>query len=262
MVHLSITIIIALAISVISFRAKFLTKGGSIAQFILAVLIFGLGGVKWSVPIVTFFFLSSILSKIRKNKNIEVEKYFEKSGQRDQWQVLANGGIAGLLVIVNYIYNSELLYMVYVSSVAAACSDTWATEIGTLRKVKTFNIINFKPVEQGMSGGISATGMIGAALGAFIIPVSSVSFLGENYFYWIFPVAISGLLGSLTDSMLGATIQAQFYCNICGKITEHKIHCGNGAVLKKGIYRVNNDVVNLIASCAGGIFIVVIKICL
>lgn len=260
MLHLLITLIVALIISVISFKAKFLTKDGIVAQFVLAVLLFGLGGVKWSVPIVTFFFLSSILSKIRNNKNKEVEKYFEKTGQRDKWQVIANGGIGGVLVIINYISSSELLYLIYVSSVAAVCADTWATEIGTMRKEKTFNILNLKPVEQGRSGGISAAGIVGSILGAFIIPVSSVSFLGENYFYWIFAVTVSGFLGSLTDSLLGASIQAQFYCSVCSKMTEHKIHCDKPALLKKGFYSVNNDAVNLICSCAGGIFIVVLKI--
>jgi uncharacterized membrane protein len=85
---------------------------------------------------------------------------------------------------------------------------------------------------------------MGSVLGAFIIPVSSVNFLGENYFYWIFPVAISGLSGSLTDSLPGASIQAQFYCSICGKIREHKIHCNKTISIKKGFCWVNNDTVN------------------
>jgi len=262
MLHLLITIIIAIFISVISLKAKFLTYGGTIAQFILALLIFGLGGIKWSVPIVTFFFLSSILSKIRKSKNAEVDKYFEKTGQRDHWQVLANGGLAGILVIINWAIPSELLYLIYVSSIAAVCADTWATEIGTMKKTKTVSIRNFKPVEQGRSGGISIPGTIGSVLGAFIIAVSSVSFVGENYFYLVFAVVISGVLGGLTDSFLGDTVQAQFYCSICGKITEHRFHCDKPAVLSKGFVDFNNDAVNFICACAGGIFIVLLKICL
>jgi len=256
MLHLVITIFFAIFISVISLKAKFLTNGGIIAQFILALLLFGLGGVKWSVPIVTFFILSSILSKIRKSKNAEVEKYFEKTGQRDQWQVLANGGLAGVLVTIHWIFQSELLYLIYVSSIAAVCSDTWATEIGTMKKAKTISIRNFKPVEQGKSGGISAPGILGSVLGAFIIAVSSVSFMGRNYFYLIMAVSISGIIGSLTDSIFGDAVQAQFYCGICGKITEHRFHCNRPAELKNGFAGFNNDAVNFICSCTGGIFIV------
>ena len=259
MLHVLITIIISLLISMLSFKAKFLTKSGGIVQFILAVLIFGFGGIKWAIPIVTFFFLSSILSYIRKNKNKEVETYFEKSCQRDHSQVIANGGISGILVVLNYYYNSELLYFVYVSCISAVCADTWATEIGTIKKIKTVNILNFKTVEQGSSGGISLTGMAGSALGAFIIPVTSVCFLGENKFYWVFLITIAGLLGSLTDSILGASIQAQYFCNNCGKVTEHKYHCSSKTLLKKGFYRVNNDVVNFITSCAGGIYLIFLQ---
>lgn len=259
MLNILITIALALLISILSFKAKFLTPGGSVAQFSLALLIFGLGGIKWSVPIITFFLLSSILSKFRKNKNEKVDIYFEKSGQRDHWQVLANGGIAGLIVTINYFYTSELFYLIYVSCISAVCADTWATEIGTLRKRNTYNILNFNSVEQGKSGGISVSGTAGAILGAFIIPLSAVSFMDKK---WIFPVAASGLLASLIDSILGASIQAQYFCSICGKITEHEIHCEKKASLKSGFQRINNDAVNFICSCAGGIIIVVFKICL
>jgi uncharacterized membrane protein len=42
-----------------SLRLKFLNKSGSIATFLLANSVFGLGSFKWTIPIVTFFVLSS-----------------------------------------------------------------------------------------------------------------------------------------------------------------------------------------------------------
>ena len=103
-----IGILFAALIAGISFRVKFLTRSGSIATFILASFIFGLGGIKWSVPILTFFILSSILSKLRKKRNESVEIYFEKSGVRDYLQVIANGGLGGILVIINTINPNEI----------------------------------------------------------------------------------------------------------------------------------------------------------
>lgn len=118
-------------IAFLSVKARFLTVGGAIAAFILAGLIFGLGGIKWSVPILTFFILSSILSKLRKKRNVEVEIFFEKSGVRDHYQVIANGGLGGVLVILYAIYPNELFYLIYLATLSAVCADTWATEIGT-----------------------------------------------------------------------------------------------------------------------------------
>jgi uncharacterized protein (TIGR00297 family) len=194
----------AFIVAFISYKVKFLTLSGSIATFILAGLIFGLGGIKWSVPILTFFILSSLLSKLRKKKNEEVDAYFEKTGVRDAMQVLANGGIGGILVIIYSFHNSDLLYLLYIASLAAVCSDTWATEIGTWRKTNTYNILNFKPIPQGLSGGISLQGTLGAFAGAAVIAASGLLWNNLNlptYFfyrffleYWeVFLIVSSGL---------------------------------------------------------------------
>ncbi len=254
-----IGILLAFFISIFSFRLKFLTLSGSVTQFILGSLIFGLGGLKWAVPILAFFILSSLLSKLRKKKNPDVETYFEKTGTRDMFQVLANGGIGGVLIIINQFHHSELLYAVYVSSLAAFCADTWATEIGTLKKMKTVSILNFKPVEQGVSGGISVNGFIGTVLGAFIIPLSSLSWVSKNIFIFMLIVTLAGIIGSVADSILGALVQAQYKCKICGKITEKRFHCNRFSVLTKGVKWINNDVVNFAAGITGGLFVIFFK---
>ncbi len=252
-------IILALFISILSYRLKFLTLSGSTGQFILGSIIFGLGGLKWAVPILVFFFLSSILSKIRKKKNPGVETYFEKTGTRDVFQVLANGGIGGALIIINQFHHSELLYTFYVSSLAVFCADTWATEIGTYKKTKTVSVLNFKPVEQGVSGGISVNGIIGTILGAFIIPLSSLCWVTKNIFIFMLIVTVAGVIGSVADSFLGALVQAQYKCKICGKITEKRFHCSSFSSLIRGISWINNDAVNFIAGITGGLFVIFIK---
>jgi len=249
----------AATIAVISYYVKFLTRSGSTATFLLASFIFGFGGWKWSIPIMAFFILSSILSKVRKKANEAVETYFEKSGVRDHWQVIANGGIGGILVILNLIYQSELFYYIYVSSLAAVCADTWATEIGTMYKTKTYNILNLKPIDQGVSGGISLVGTLGGVLGAMIIALSGIYWVNVNGLQFILFIILSGVAGSFFDSILGASIQAQFECGICGKITEKEFHCDEITIHKKGFNWLNNDLVNLLAGIGGGAFILLFK---
>ena len=253
-----IGVFLALIVAVLSYKAKFLTKDGSAATFLLAGIVFGLGGWKWSLPILTFFILSSLLSKIRKSKNEEVELHFEKTGTRDYLQVIANGGIGGLLVILDQFADSNLIYLIYIASLAAVCADTWATEIGTLKKRTTYNILNFKPVQQGISGGISVYGTVGAILGAFVIAVSGIFWIDIFYMEYLLLIVITGLVGSLFDSILGATIQSQNKCLVCNSITEKKIHCGEPTFHHNGFKWLNNDMVNFFAGLSGGLLILVL----
>jgi uncharacterized protein (TIGR00297 family) len=242
---------IAALVAAISYILRFLSASGSFATFLLASFIFGLGGLKWSIPIMTFFVLSSLLSKIRKRSNREVDDYFEKTGVRDHMQVFANGGLGGVLVIINHSFPDDIFFLMYLASLSAVCADTWATEIGTMRKAKTYNIINLKPVKQGVSGGVSLAGSIGALLGAVIIAVSGLYWFHENSLLYLLIVIIAGIFGSFLDSFLGATIQIQFKCNICGKITEKTKHCSNMTTTFRGFKIITNDVVNTLAAVSG-----------
>lgn len=245
-----LSVLLGLIISIASFRLKILTGSGAFATFILAVIVFYFGKAQWTLPILTFFILSSSLSKIRKKFNPHVDVAFQKSEQRDHAQVLSNGGTAGLILLTNQIFQTELFYIAYVSAIASVCADTWATEIGTLFSVKTYNILNFEIVEQGISGGVSLIGFIGAMLGSTVILCSAVPWL--NNIMLTMPIIIfTGFAASVFDSVLGATLQLKLRCAICSKITERKIHCDSIAVYFRGISWLDNDWVNFLTSLFG-----------
>lgn len=255
-----IGILLAALIAAISNRLKFLTTSGSLATFLLASFLFGLGGLKWSVPILTFFILSSLISKVRKKHNHKIEEYFEKSGVRDHWQVLANGGIGGLLVIMYVYTQNELFYLLNIASLAAVCADTWATEIGTYNKANTYNIINLKKVEQGRSGGISVRGTLGTVLATIVMALSGLAWINFSTVNYFMLIIFAGVFGSLVDSIIGATIQLQYQCRRCNKVTEKRVHCGEETNYFKGVKFINNDFVNFCASISAIIFIVIFSI--
>ncbi len=65
---------------------------------------------------------------------------------------------------------------------------------------------------------------------------------------------LSGLAGSLADSLMGATLQAMYYCPTCEKETERRIHsCGTPTLPLRGIPWFDNDVVNFIATLFGAL---------
>lgn len=255
---LQITFFIATLAGYLSYKAKFLKKDGAFGAFILAFFLLGFGGIKWVLPILTFFILSSLLSKLRKKLNSSVDKKFEKSDVRDIFQVFANGGLSLPLLLLYILTGNELFYYSNVIFLAAATADTWGTEIGTMFRTKTYSIIGFKKVEQGISGGVSVVGTSGALLGAFITSLSSIFWI-ENL-YLVLIIALMGFLGSIVDSILGYTLQRQNKCTVCQKVTESTIHCGLPTEYSQGIKWLNNDSVNFISNTIVSIIIFLIKL--
>lgn len=253
----TIGMVLALILAVVSFQLKFLTGGGAVSLLILGSLVFGIGGWIFAAPILAFFLVSSILSKTGKKRKDTLRHVFEKSGCRDAAQVLANGGIAGLLVLVWFFTRNDQIYVLYITSLAAVTADTWATEIGVLSKRMPRSILTMQKVPLGTSGGITLLGSLGALAGSAVIGLVGY-FSASGFEFGLFElilVSIAGLVASFVDSLLGITVQSQYKCRTCGKITEKKQHCGKPSHYYKGWRWVNNDVVNLLCAVSGVLLI-------
>ncbi len=235
-----------------SYRLRFLSSSGSVATFILALMIFGIGGWQWTVPILAFFLLSSCLSKIGKKRKAAYQLMFEKSDTRDAGQVAANGGVAGIIMLCwSFFPGYGGWYFIYLVSLASVTADTWGTELGLLSKSSPRSVITLQRVEAGTSGAVTLAGLAGGALGALLIALSGSFWIaGSALWSGMVMIILSGVAGSLVDSVLGATVQAKYRCGVCGKATERKVHCGAPSSLIGGSGRVNNDVVNW--ACAVG----------
>ena len=239
--------VLAFGIAFASFKARFLAPSGSVATFLLAVVVFGLGGWKWTIPILTFFVLSSILSKIGKGRKGRGAELQEKGSTRDYAQVFANGGIPGMLLLAAVFFPSADWYVLYLGAVAAVTADSWGTEIGLLGRGRTILVTTFRSVIPGANGGVSLIGLLGGMIGALLIGCSALAFVDSVT--TLAAVAMAGVIGSLVDSALGATLQAQFECPACAKVTEKRRHCGAGTAHVRGLQWISNDVVNWV--CAG-----------
>ncbi len=249
---------LAALIGLLSYKAQFLDASGTVALFLLGTLIFGVGGWIWAIPILTFFISSSILSKLWKSRKAESNLLFEKSSRRDWAQVLANGGMAGLSMIFWYVWPNNIWYAIYLGSLAAVTADTWATEIGVLSKRTPRLITTFRKVIPGTSGGISPMGLFGAFLGAILIAFVGIVIVPHAFRSPLragLIVTLAGFAASLVDSLFGATLQAQFRCTICQKITERHFHCNNTpTIFESGKKWINNDVVNSFCALSGFLF--------
>jgi len=243
-----------LVIAVVAHTLRLLTAGGAAATFLMAAIIFGIGGWLWTLPILVFFLASSFLSKLGGKRKRQYELLYEKSNMRDAGQVIANGGVATVLVVLWYMFPSmAFVYTGFVGAIAAATADTWGTEIGTLAGGTPRSIVSLKNVEKGTSGGVSVIGLAGGVLGAALIAATAMLFPQPQAIGNFAAVMVAaGLVGTLTDSLLGATLQAQFHCANCGKTTERRDHCSTSTRLVRGLRWMNNDVVNFACAAVGG----------
>jgi uncharacterized protein (TIGR00297 family) len=240
---------LGVAIAVVSYRVGFLRASGSVATFLLASFIYGLGGWQWTVPILTFFVLSSLLSNAGRVRKREFEGMFEKTGARDFAQVAANGGVAALVLLSQYVFGGWDLFPMYLGAVAAVTADTWGTEIGIFVRGRTITLPAFRRVEPGANGGISLAGFVGGILGSAVVAMSALPWISS----WrvVEAAAIGGVIGALADSLLGATVQASYRCTVCSKQTERRSHCGQASEFVSGFRWMNNDAVNWMCALAG-----------
>ena len=119
-------------------------------------------------------------------------------------------------------------------------------------------------VSPGVSGGITIIGIVISFLGALLISITAIILnIGDISPIRIILIGtISGLFGSIIDSVLGATIQGKYRCTKCNIITDDLVHHGKSSILISGSSNINNNTVNLLATLSGSLIGAIIFIIL
>jgi uncharacterized protein (TIGR00297 family) len=255
--HLLLGLILGVVIAWAAWRLKTLSRSGAYAAAISGGLIFGLGGLPWATLLLTFFISSSALSRAFASRKASLNEKFSKGSQRDWGQVLANGGLgAGLAVAHAFLPGQTWPWVAFAGAMAAVNADTWATELGLLNPSLPRLLTTWRPVERGSSGAISLSGSLAALAGAGLVALLAYLFIPAIGFVPIWVGAtLGGAGGAFFDSLLGATVQAIYWCPNCKKETErHPRHtCGTETTQMRGWSWLDNDWVNFGASLAGAL---------
>jgi uncharacterized protein (TIGR00297 family) len=239
---------LAPAIAFIGFAAHWLTFDGALAASIIGAAVFAGSGLPGAAMLVLFFVSGSVLSALKGRGRKTVPA--EGEGQRNARQVIANGfwAATGSLLVPSA---PVLGWAVITGALAAAQSDTWATEVGTRAGGSPRLITTWARVPPGTSGAVSAVGTL-AGIGGAVILAGAGAIAGVP----LRPATagvLGGMVGLMADSFVGATAQARFRCDACNEVTERRRHtCGQAARAVRGWRWLDNDAVNLIATGAGG----------
>ena len=201
-------------------------------------------GVRFGVVLGAFFFLSSAMTRV----GGEIKKRIDEnhvpgkaSGARNWIQVAANGLVPTFLAMsysfatggpeyllgVNNAFETPLA-AAFIGYYGCCCGDTWSSELGVLSRKMPRLITTGEEVKPGTNGGVTTLGLVASAAGGFavgfafwcgglFVPVVTGNVTLALQFAAQWPVLViglgAGLVGSLMDSLLGATIQFSGYCS-------------------------------------------------
>lgn len=251
--------LIIFCIPLVAYYTHSLSRSGVVGAVLVGALIYYTGGWQWFTLLLSFFGSSSILSHLGKQQKVVAGKQFEKGERRDIFQVFANGGAAALASLGYGLSGNAFYFFAFLGTLGTVNADTWATEVGLLSTTPPRSILSGKRVPPGTSGALSLLGSLASCTGALFIGLVALClqpFTAHSYTPIILLIAagVGGSIGSLLDSLLGATIQRLHYCPSCQEMTEKKMHsCGTVTTPVRGFSRINNDVVNFFSALGGGL---------
>ena len=243
---LGLTFLMCGALSALAYYRNVLTWDGSVAAFVVGLLIGVFGDVTW-LFLVLFFLLSSFVAtryRFALKEALGVQE--GRRGERGSSNVLANGIAPVAVAALSSLTTGrahDLSGLVYVSVLAVAGADTLASEIGILSP-NAYLISNGQKVTPGTDGAISLLGQVCAlaaavytafvgwlVLGVLAPLVGTTPTIPANSLLILIPAAV-GFLGCQIDSVLGATLERK---GIIGKRSVNLVSTSLGGVIAYGL---------------------------
>ncbi len=228
------------------------TPSANIVSFLYFVLASFFAGMAAFVTILVSYSIEFIGGKIarkiaEKRSGVKREKH-----PRNYIQILANSAVSLIFFILYYFLENKVMLYCAFAALAEEIADSLASDIGKLSRRKPVDILKFKRIETGVSGGVSVLGCLSAACGALLVAGLPFAF----YPFGVLPfsmLAVIAFFGTFVDSALGSGIQKLFRCTECGALTEAPQHCGVAAARIKGLSFIDNSMVNLLTSVVTGL---------
>jgi uncharacterized protein (TIGR00297 family) len=265
--YLLLAIGINAAVALAALWRRAVSRDGAVAGFLAGAVILYVGGFFSWAMLMLFFVSSTVVSRIGGSVKRGLAAIHEKTDQRDAVQVLANSLVGAVAVVLFGLTRQPAYAVAAAAAFAAVNADTWASELGVLSSAPARSILTRQVVTTGASGGVTRAGTLASIGGAALIglwfmlgiwveqtaasgaaPAGAISggFRIHPLLGLLF-VTAAGALGSVADSVLGATIQAQ-YKTPEGSFTERAHSGATPNELVRGFHAVNNDAVNFLSS--------------
>jgi uncharacterized protein (TIGR00297 family) len=249
----SLCVVTLFGVSGLALATKALDFAGAVAGLTVGSAILLFGGWEWFLLLLTFFVVAGLSTRFRFDQKRRMGFSEGLGGTRGWRNVLANGSLCAVFAVAYGMSTYRPFLWAYIGAVSTSMADTLATEFGLLNPHEPRLITDLgRKIPAGTSGGVSPYGEGASLLGSTLL--SAVAwFVGFGSKGSIVPILglVSGFLGSTFDSLLGATIQVKFVCEVCGRTVEKRVHCGRAASPASGLRFMDNNLVNFLATLFG-----------
>jgi len=193
-------------------RIPLMTKSGWVSAGILGTILWGCLSWQGWMSVVIYLLFGSLVTKIgfkfKKAKGI-AEKRGGRRGPENVWGSAATGLFLAIMTKFNPA-NVMMFKIGFAASFAAKLADTFGSEIGKRFGKDTYLITSLKKVERGTEGGISIEGTLASVLGSIFMAfiMLRLSIISTKYHFIV--VVVSGLLATLSESIIGAKFQNKY----------------------------------------------------
>lgn len=204
--NLAIALSITAAFALLAWRARGVNWSGALAGSAVAFVL-AARDLRMFWVLLLVFLLTFAATRTGRSRKQEL-RTAETSGGRSASQVMANLGVAGLIVAIA----PRQWVLLGLAALAEAAADTSSSEIGMAFPGKTVLLTSWKPVSPGMDGGVSARGTLAALAAAGVIAAAAVLMqitAGRHALVILY----AGFLGSLVDSLVGALLERRGFLN-------------------------------------------------
>lgn len=216
-------LIVASVFGFFGFLSRGVTRSGAFAGVAVAILIYvglGLGGF---VTLFAVFAIAWLTTRIGYARKRQLGLAESRRG-RNAGQVLANVAAAAIFAMLAIFYRG--FEFAAVAALAEAAADTASSEVGEALSGHARMITTLRTVPPGTNGAVSVPGTLAGMAAAMLVAyVASATQAMPPFGFWL--VAIAGYLGTVVDSLLGATLERS--------------------------HRLNNNAVNLLSTFSAGL---------
>lgn len=199
--------------AVLSVALKKLTLAGALAGCLLALGVYAGAGFTGIALLGTFFSIGTLVTMHKQHWKEGAGIAAKREQQRTAGQVLANGGVAGMLGAAALLFpqKATLVQTMIAASLASATADTVSSELGVVYGRKFYNIRTLRNDTRGLDGVVSWEGTLLGVVGSFVMAlIYAVGFGFSRNVLWI---VVAGTIGNLADSYLGATLERSHFLN-------------------------------------------------